>query len=213
MTLGRRSDPWRSASKVLLGAVLATLLVAWPALPAHAHTRAVASWPAAGEVVLSAPDRVTVAFNGDLLPDVRVAVVGPDGASIVEGEPVLLGRFVTQELAVSGAPGIYTASVHVIADDMHTISGSFEFVVDPAGVATGNPAGPLPDLGLEDAAGDDPSGAEGTSAEGTSADGTRAGEANADRAGGPTLLLTGLVLALLLVVVIRVAGRRVRPGA
>ena len=28
------------------------------------------------------------------------------------------------------------------------INGSFEFAVDPAGVATGNPAGPPPDLGL-----------------------------------------------------------------
>ena len=76
-----------TAGRVLLGTLVATLLVLWPSVPVAAHTTAVASWPAVGEVVTSAPGRVTVAYSTEVLPDVTVSVVGPDGTSLADGEP------------------------------------------------------------------------------------------------------------------------------
>ena len=164
-------------------------------MPVAAHTTAVASWPAVGEVVTSAPGRVTVAYSTEVLPDVTVSVVGPDGTSLADGEPVVVGRLVTQALVESEAAGAYSASFEVVGDDLHVVAGSYEFVVDPDGVETGNPAGPPPDLGLEERR-----------------DGRRLRGRRGTRRGlrGSTLLLTGLAGAVLLVVVIRLAGRRRR---
>ena len=163
-------------------------------MPVAAHTTAVASWPAVGEVVTSAPGAVTVAYSTEVLPDVTVLVVGPDGSLVADGEPVVTGRLVTQAIVESEFPGAYTASFEVVGDDRHAVAGSYTFVVDPDGVPTGNPAGPPPDLGLEEA--------------GTT-DSEAAAEPDAD-SDGATLLLTGLAVAVLLVLVIRLAGRRRR---
>lgn len=196
MTTGR-------AVRVLLGTLVATVLAVVPSVPAQAHTRAVASWPAVGEVMTEAPDRVTVLFAGDALADVRVSVVAPDGSSVVDGEPLLDGLLVSQALTAADVPGVYSASFEGVATDLHTITGSFEFRVDPDGVATGNPAGAPPDLGLADEATDDASDA-------ASASASDVAREPAQGSDGPALLLTGLAGAVVLVVVIRLAGRRRR---
>jgi methionine-rich copper-binding protein CopC len=186
-----------AVGRALLGILLAAPLALLPA-PAQAHTRAVASWPAAGQVLNAPPDRVTVLYAGDPLRQVRVAVTGPDGAPLAVGDPVQDGLLVSQAVAASSAPGVYTATFTGVAVDLHTITGSFEFTLDPTATATGNPAGPPPDLaprvepdqrfGAQPDATDDPARAPGGS--------------------GPTLLLTGLAGVALVAALIRLAGRR-----
>ena len=125
-----------------------------------------------------------------------VSVVGPDGTSLADGEPAVVGRLVTQALVETEAAGAYSASFEVVGDDLHVAAGDFEFVVDPDGVETGNPAGPPPDLGL-----DEPAPVE---------DSDAAAEPEEDSESS-ALLLAGLAGAVLLVVVvIRLAGRRRR---
>ena len=46
-----------TVGRVLLGTLVAAALVAWPVAPAQAHVRAVASWPASGEVLNEVPER------------------------------------------------------------------------------------------------------------------------------------------------------------
>jgi methionine-rich copper-binding protein CopC len=184
-----------TVGRVLVGALVTAGLVVWPSVPTQAHTRAVASWPAVGEVVTAAPERVTVLFAGDPLSEVTVSVAGPDGSPVADGEPLLDGLIVSQALAAVDEPGTYTATIEGIASDLHTVTGTIAFVVDPDGVATGNPTGAPPELGLP-------------SAEPAPVD--REPEARDDDTGstGTSLLLTGLAGALLLAVLIRLASRR-----
>jgi methionine-rich copper-binding protein CopC len=179
-----------TTGRVLLGTLVAALSVVWPSVPAGAHASAVASWPAAGQLVTAAPDRVTVEFSTELLPDTLVSVVDPSGTSLADGDPVVQGRFVTQALADSDLVGPYIASFRVLGSDLHAIDARIDFVVDPAGTATDNPAGDPPDLVL-----DDPS--------------VEAKEEESGGSGsGPLLLLAGFGGVVLLIVVIRLAAAR-----
>ena len=186
------------SARALLGALVTASFVVWPSMPAQSHTQAIASWPAVGEVVTVAPDRVTVAYSTEVLPDIRVTVTGPDGGSVADGDPVAVGQVVTQALVAADAPGIYSATFEAIGDDGHPVTGSFEFTVDPGGVATGNPSGPEPDLGLDAEDETDDGSAEGTATDTADADSSSA------------LLLTGLAGAAVLVIVLRLVVRRRR---
>jgi methionine-rich copper-binding protein CopC len=180
--------------RVLLGTLVAALLAVWPSVPAGAHSSVVASWPAAGQLVNVAPDRLTIEFTTEVLPDLLLAVVAPDGSSLVDGDPVVQGHFVTQALTESEANGAYYASFQVVGADRHPIIGRVDFVVAAGGVATQNPAGDPPDLALDD---DDV-------VETSEAD-------TADSSGsGPLLLLAGLGGVGVLIVAIRLAERRAR---
>ncbi|WP_051549373.1 copper resistance CopC family protein [Nocardioides sp. URHA0032] len=137
------------ADRRLAGAVLAAatlLLVVAPAAPVDAHATAVAAWPAPGQVLVSAPDRITIEFSNDVEPQVDVAVVDPSGQSLMIGDPVVEGRYVTQELRGSDAVGGYVAAFHAVAVDLHPIIARIDYTVDPDATATTNPAGDPPDL-------------------------------------------------------------------
>ncbi len=134
----------RLASAALAAVTL--LLVVAPATPADAHATAVAAWPAPGQVLVAAPDRIIVEFSAEVEPQVEVAVVAPDGQSLTVGDPVVTGRYVTQQLRASDQTGAYVAAFHVVAVDLHPIMARIDYRVDPGVDATANPAGAPPDL-------------------------------------------------------------------
>lgn len=137
------------ADRRLVGAALAALtvlLVVAPASPVAAHATAVAAWPAPGQVLVAAPDRVVIEFSNDVEAQVDVAVVGPDGQPLMVGDPVVDGRYVTQRITDPGQAGSYTAAFHAVAVDLHPIIARVDYTVDPNGTATTNPAGDPPDL-------------------------------------------------------------------
>src|SRR4051794_29543237 len=112
------------ADRGLAGAVLAAatlLLVIAPAAPVDAHATAVAAWPAPGQVLTAAPGQVVVEFSTEVEPQVDVAVVGPDGESLMVGDPQVEGRYVTQQIAASDLVGGYIAAFHAVALDLHPI--------------------------------------------------------------------------------------------
>lgn len=132
----------------LAGAVLAAVLLALaPAAPVGAHATAVAAWPAPGQVLTSSPDRVVIEFSTEVQPQVQVAVVGPDGAPLTVGEPVVEGRYVSQEIRPSGGSGAYVAAFHAVGVDLHPVLARVDYRVDPGATAGTNPAGDPPDLG------------------------------------------------------------------
>ena len=190
MTVRPRTERWRRLPRIMLGTAVATLLVLSPSVPADAHATAVSCWPAVNELVTEMPDRVTVEYDAELLPDVVVEVVGPDGTSLADGDPVVQGRFVTQAMVDAETAGVYTAFFHVFADDLHPVEARVDFVVDPDGTATGNPAGDPPDLRLDDE--------------------VVTSEATTHTVGQSGLLplLVGFGAVVVLIVAIRVAARR-----
>ncbi len=131
------------AALALLAGVVTVLA---PAAPADAHATAVAAWPAPGQVLASAPDRLTVEFSTEVEPQLQLAVVGPDGRSLAVGAPVVDGRFVTQELHPTRQTGAFVAAVHAVGVDLHPVIARIDFRVDPAATATVNPAGDPPSL-------------------------------------------------------------------
>lgn len=184
------------AAVVATGTALSALLVVGPAA---AHSTAVASWPARGEVVVATPDRVTVQFSTDVMPQVDVAVVGPHGESVALGEPVTDGPYVTQRLRPSEDGGGYVAAFHVVAADLHPILTRVEFEVDPGGRATANPAGAPPELDTD----------EGPAAVEDAAEPQRASSSSS----GQLPLVVGLVVVVTVAVAIRlVVARRAAPG-
>ena len=194
----------RRAARVLLGTLLAALLAVpvlnlWPALPASAHASAVASWPAVGQTVNAAPDQVIIEFSTDVVPDgVLVAVVDAAGNPLADGDPVVQGQYVVQPLVESDAAGAWNASIHVLGSDLHPIIARVDFVVDPAGVATDNPAGDPPDLATDGQGDEDVT--------------TKAADESDGGGSGLAVLGAGLGGVVLLIVVIRLAARRRTPA-
>jgi methionine-rich copper-binding protein CopC len=131
----------------LAGAVLAAVLLALaPAAPVDAHATAVAAWPAPGQVLTAAPDRVVIEFSTEVQPQVQVAVVGPDGEPLAVGDPVVEGRYVSQEVRPSAGTGAYVAAFHAVGVDLHPVMARVDYRVDPGAAATDNPAGDPPHL-------------------------------------------------------------------
>jgi methionine-rich copper-binding protein CopC len=142
----------RSARVVSLLTALSLALLGLVSLapPASAHATMAASWPANGQVLAAAPDHVLVEFTTEVSPDAVIAIVDPNGTSVTVGKPTITGRFLSQKIAPTGRSGTYVAGIHVIARDLHPIVTRLEFTVDPAAVATANPAGTEPDLTAPD---------------------------------------------------------------
>ncbi len=135
MTPVTASRPPRSRAAALLlaaAAALATLLIAAP--PAAAHATLTGSSPADGEVVATAPERVTLTFSEQVaLADDAIRVLDPEGRSVTGGEPtdVSTDDTVSHAIALRDglADGTYTVVWHVVSADSHPISGAFTFSV------------------------------------------------------------------------------------
>lgn len=131
----------RRSPRVLRAAVLAVALVpaalAVAALPAQAHDTLVDSDPADGTVVATAPERITLTFNEAVLElGTSVAVTGPGGERVDEGDASVADAVVTQALAADRPAGEYTVQWRATSSDGHPITGELAFrAIDATGAA------------------------------------------------------------------------------
>jgi len=169
----------------LIGAVLGVLLGVVLVSPASAHTDLVSATPSSGSTVDGVPAGVQLAFATSVQARLsQVVVSDADGRDHVVG-PV--ASFDTRvEARVEGlTPGRYTVAYRVVAADGHPVVGRYAFVVAAGAVAA--PATP-------------------GAASGGTAPTTSAG-------GRPWLvpMLGGTAVAVVVVLRVRHAGRRVTP--
>ena len=115
---------------VLSALTVIVLLVGMVAMPVAAHAYLSESDPANGEQVDEAPEEVTLYFSGDGVQVADVTVTGPDGTDVSDD-----ARIDPDDTQIVHVPleddgdGMYTVTWEVLADDGHTTSGSFFFVV------------------------------------------------------------------------------------
>lgn len=122
---------------MLAAAVLVSLSTGTPA--ALAHDALVATTPAAGATLTTAPAQAELEFSGPPQAlGTQVVVTAPDGAVVSRGEPELRGSTVVQPLADGLPAGAYTVAWRVTSSDGHPLSGTSAFTV------AGNTA-PTPD--------------------------------------------------------------------
>jgi len=127
----RRALAATALTVALVPATLAAL-----ALPAQAHDTLLDSDPADGTVVETAPDHLTLTFSESVLElGTSVAVTGPDGERVDEGDPAVDGAEVTQPLRDERPAGEYTVQWRATSSDGHPITGELAFrATDPTGV-------------------------------------------------------------------------------
>lgn len=114
---------------LLVGALLAVLTSALlGAGPAAAHASLVSSTPTQDAQVGPAPRQVSFTFSEEVQAPAFVAVSGPDGGSLLAGDPVVDGATVTQEVD-GGDAGTWTAAYRVVSEDGHPITGEITFEV------------------------------------------------------------------------------------
>ena len=99
------------------------------AVPAHADTDLVGSAPLNGSTVTSRPASVTLDFKDRIVGGAVVAVTGPDGARVDDGEPVVADTRVQQPIETAGN-GEYAVVFRVVAEDGHPVKGTLTFVLD-----------------------------------------------------------------------------------
>jgi copper resistance protein C len=169
----------------LIAAVLGVVLGVGLGSPASAHTDLVSATPSSGSTVDGVPAGVELSFATSVQARLtQVVVSDAAGRDHVVGPVVSFDTRV--EARVEGLrPGRYTVAYRVVAADGHPVVGRYAFVV-AAGAVTAAPA----------------SGAE------------SGGPAPSASAGGrPWLvpLLGGMAIAVVVVLRVRHAGRRVTP--
>ncbi|AGB31827.1 copper resistance protein CopC [Natrinema pellirubrum DSM 15624] len=115
--------------------VVAVVVSASVATPVAAHAYLSDSDPANGEQVEALPDEITLTFSGDGVQTADVTVTGPDGADVsgdatVDSDDSQLVH-TPLESATDGeaAEGMYSVQWEILADDGHTVTGSFVFSV------------------------------------------------------------------------------------
>jgi methionine-rich copper-binding protein CopC len=115
-------------------AVGATVALAIAALPsgAMAHGELASSSPAADETLATAPETVTLVFEGELVPDGTGFIVSKaDGGVVGQGE---LDLTVADRNEIQGdvrvrQPGTYTVAWTAVSADGHEQQGDFAFTV------------------------------------------------------------------------------------
>ncbi len=129
---------------------LAVALVALFAVPAsaHAHASLVASDPADGAVVATAPDSVALDFGGTVVAGSgTVQVFGPTGERVETGDPAPAKGAKVSQAFDGSTTGTYGVSYRVSSEDGHVINGSFTFSVGSQG---GDAASAASDAGTVD---------------------------------------------------------------
>jgi methionine-rich copper-binding protein CopC len=116
---------------------VAGAMVLGAAAPAQAHNFLVSSTPAAGEVVTSLPESVSVTTNGPLLDlsgtGAGFAIQVTDAAGSFYGDGCLtISGSTTSTPAALGAAGTYRVVWQVVSEDGHTVSDEFTFEWAPA---------------------------------------------------------------------------------
>ena len=183
----------RAPLRALAAAALAGVALLLGAAPAAAHNTLTGSTPADDATVADPVTEVVLEFDQAVQTEfAQVAVLGADQTPYGSGEPVVVGRTVTQ--AVESLPdGRYDVSYRVISADGHPVSGTISFTATgqaaPAPVETPSaepttPAVAEPTPATEDTA---PATAE--------ADPTGTAVAVSETTGLPTAALVGGALA------------------
>lgn len=139
--------------------LLTVLFLGTGAPYALAHDALVASSPAAGSAVPTAPSAVELGLSGTPLPlGTEVLVRGPDGEPVSTGAAEIRGTTVVQTLAAGLPAGGYTVQWRSTSSDGHPLTGSWAFAVTtgstpaPDQTATRAAGTALPGDGLLDGA-------------------------------------------------------------
>jgi methionine-rich copper-binding protein CopC len=115
--------------------------------PAWAHNELRGVVPANDAALTAAPAEVVLEFAERLNPRyTTVAVTGPDGGSVADGEPRVDGARAAQPLRAAG-DGTYTVVFRVVSLDGHPVQGRTAFTVRapaPAGPSASPSASPPP---------------------------------------------------------------------
>ena len=118
---------------------LATLALVFSisAMPfASAHTELVKSYPAAGDVVSSMPQTVSLEFSENLMlmgdkTVNTVSLTGPTGTEVVIGSMSVIQNTITADIADGEfLNGDYTMTFKVVSADGHKVSDSVTFTLD-----------------------------------------------------------------------------------
>ncbi|ELZ03041.1 copper resistance CopC/CopD family protein [Natrialba asiatica] len=129
-----RRSRLRPAWRFVALAVAAFVLTSF-ATPVAAHAYLSDSNPANGERIDSVPDEITLSFSGDGVQVADATVTGPDGADVsgaaeIDADDSQLVRVPIESSAdEDDAEGLYSVEWEILADDGHTVSGSFVFSV------------------------------------------------------------------------------------
>jgi copper resistance protein C len=112
---------------VLAAAALAGVALVVGSAPAAAHNTLNGSTPADGSTATKPVTEVVLEFDQAVQAEfAQVAVLGTDQTPYGSGEPVVVGRTVTQ--AVEPMPdGSYDVSYRVVSADGHPVSGTISF--------------------------------------------------------------------------------------
>jgi methionine-rich copper-binding protein CopC len=188
-----------SRTRVVAGGIVTGVVALLAtAAPASAHDQLISSDPAAGSVLESAPEQITLTYSDDLLDlGATVIVADADGHDWAAAEPVLDGTQVQVPLDAEMPDAGYEVRWRVVSADGHPISGVVGFVV---GDGTPLERGTPPDAGGPAEAAAPVDAEQGGPAQGSTAQGEAAASSSDD---GPTrALLVGAGGALLALAVL-----------
>ena len=124
--------------------VMALVLLGTLGLPgiASAHASLIASDPADGAVLTSAPTVATLTFDDNLADfEPVVTVTGPDGNQYQSGAATIVGAQLSSAVATLPVAGTYTIAYRVVSDDGHPVEGTVSFQLEAAAIA---PVGTAP---------------------------------------------------------------------
>jgi len=103
------------------------LSVLW-AVPASAHAQLLESDPPDGEQLDEAPASVELTFNEHIEQiGSQVVITDADGNEVQDGDPLIEGPALTQDLLEERPAGEYTVQWRVVSADGHPVSGEFTF--------------------------------------------------------------------------------------
>lgn len=146
--------------------VLSGLTLLGTATPASAHAELIASNPAEGASLATAPTQIELTFNQVVgLGDNPVEITGPGNATWTVQPPSVSGAVVTAPVVATGPAGAYTLAYRVVSQDGDQVNGSVRFTMTTAATtttttttATTTTAPPSPTQNTADPAPDDPDG-------------------------------------------------------
>jgi copper transport protein len=129
--------------------LLAALVAAFFAFPAHPHVGVQGTAPAAGDTLDAGPAELRIRFTGRVEAALTVLTLGRDGTHLAAGGRMVEGSEGREYLLVLAAPlepGTYTVQWRTAGADGHPLQGSWSFVVrGPASdSAAALPADPSP---------------------------------------------------------------------
>ncbi|ELY95590.1 copper resistance CopC/CopD family protein [Natrialba taiwanensis] len=118
----------------LVALAVAALILTSLATPVAAHAYLSDSDPANGEQIDAVPDEITLSFSGDGVQVADATVTGPDGADVsgaaeIDDDSQLVRVPIERSADEDDAEGLYSVEWEILADDGHTVSGSFVFSV------------------------------------------------------------------------------------